>query len=179
MLTGPLPALVDHRKMASQAKILEGLVPVSQLHRLRDMLAEIDGDVYLKLAFSRGNQERTRISGTTSATVELICQNCLAPYRQDLQCELDLEVVEQESELALLEEDADGFVADSHEIRLVDLIEDELILAVPMIPRHADGECPGREYEQVAVEAPVTPETTHRPFAGLAEAIKNKDKAES
>ncbi|MBT4492626.1 MAG: hypothetical protein HOC70_05225 [Gammaproteobacteria bacterium] len=179
MLTGPLPALIDHRKLANQGRILEGSVPVNHLSRLRDMLAKVDGDVYLKLAFSKGDQQKTHVSGTTYATVELVCQNCLRGYSQELRCELGLDIVEQESELALLEENADSFIADGQEIRIVDLIEDELILAVPMIPRHADGACPGNDYGQAADDEPVTTEMTHQPFAGLAEAIKNKDNSES
>jgi len=165
--------------MASQGKILEGSVPVSRLTRFREMLARQSGDVHLQLAFSRGAQNRTHLSGILNTTVDLICQNCLAPFSLSLDCDIRFVIVENEADLNELEEGVEGFLADGREVRLAELIEDELILAVPMIPRHIDEECPGNNYQQDADEVPAETETTHRPFADLAEAMKKQDKAES
>lgn len=180
MLTGPLPALVDHRKMASRQQVLEGSVPLSQLSRFSDMLAQVDGDVDLVLAFSKGNHDWTKVSGSATATVALICQNCMQSYQQSVDCEIDVNIVSREEDLRQLDEDADGFVCTEPQIAVVHLVEDELILATPMIPRHA-GQCPDNDYRQEPENVPEVEEekTTHRPFAGLAEAMKGLDKPEN
>ncbi len=80
-------------------------------------------------------------------------------------------------------EDADGIVTPDKVMAVADLIEDELILTMPMIPRHEEGECPKTEYEQVGIVLPEVLEvkevqesqTTYRPFAGLAETIDKQN----
>ena len=164
--------------MASQEKVFEGSVPISQLSRLSEILAEVDGDVDLELAFSKGNQDRTQISGNLQATVALICQNCMQIYRQALVCQIDLAVVGRKDDMDELDESTDSLVCTDRELALRDLVEDELILCVPMIPRHPD-QCPDSEF-LLEQEIPALEEqTTHRPFAELAEAMKKQEKPES
>jgi uncharacterized protein len=169
MLTGPLPELLDHRKMANQAGILEGSVPVQQFTRLREMLESGDGDVHLKLAFSKGDRDRTHVTGVVTARVELICQNCMTQYGQEIGSEVKMDIFPSEERLlaALEAEDSteqtsDGLVCSGKVIKIVDLVEDELILSVPMIPRHDDKDCPENEYNVAAdpVKAPVVEERT-------------------
>ena len=180
MLTGPLPARLDHRKMASQAQVLRGAVPISQLPRFGEMLAEADGDIDLVLAFSRGKQGRTQIRGSAQAAVGLICQKCLRPFRQSLDCVINFEVVGSDAGCDQLEDDADTIVCDDKEISLTVLLEDELSMSMPMIPRHTVTQCPSNEYRRVDLELPIDEvKTTHRPFAGLAAAMKKKDNQES
>ena len=57
-------------------------------------------------------------------------------------------------------------------IRLRELVEEELLLALPAAPRHERGEC--GETAQVAAEPASVP--TQRPFAGLGELLGNVDK---
>jgi uncharacterized metal-binding protein YceD (DUF177 family) len=67
-----------------------------------------------------------------------------------------------------------------HEDRLIsisELVEDQLMLALPMIARHDDGECPETDYEK---ERESLPEgkierdagNTYRPFFNLAKEIE-------
>ena len=75
----------------------------------------------------------------------------------------------------LLHEDDDGLVCEDELILLVDLLEDELILALPMVGKHPEGEC--KPAADVAAEPNTAVEPadrkgaskdTYRPFAGLA-----------
>jgi uncharacterized protein len=164
MLTGPLPELLDHRKMANQAGILEGSVPVQQFTRLREMLESGDGDVHLKLAFSKGDRDRTHVTGVVTARVELICQNCMTQYGQEIGSEVKMDIFPSEERL------------------LAALEAEDSLLSVPMIPRHDDKDCPENEYNVAAdpVKAPVVEErTTYRPFADLAKAMEKENDSES
>ena len=180
MLTGPLPTRLDHRKMASRGQVLKGTIPVDRFVRFSELLTEVDGDIDLDLAFSRGQQGKTNICGSARATVALICQSCLQPFRYELDCKISLNVVASDSEIAELEDNSSVVVCEDSEISLADFLEDELIMSVPMIPRHVEAQCPDNEYRQVDAEAPIEDNTTtHRPFADLAAAIKRQDTKES
>ena len=187
MLTGPLPELIDHRKMAGQAGILKGSVPVQQFTRLREMLEAGDGDVHLKLAFSKGGRDRTHVTGVVTARVELICQNCLTRYGQEIGSNVKMDIFPSEESLKAaheaehsLEQSVDGLVCPGKLARVVDLVEDELLLAVPMIPRHDAQACPDNNYEAPAetIVEPVDDRTTYRPFADLAKAIDDQNDSE-
>ena len=105
----------------------------------------------------------------------------MTSYMQPVDCTVDTLIVADESDLWSLEDDTDGLVCAERIIAVTDLVEDELILAVPMIPRHHD-ECSGDDFQhdsELVTEAPVETETTHRPFADLAAAMSKLNKPES
>lgn len=182
MLTGPLPELIDHRKLANQAGVLEGSIAVERFLRFKEMLAEETGEVQLNLSFDRGDLKCTLVAGRVSANVHLVCQSCMAPYVQTLNCDISASVVVDESKHVVYEQETEVIVHLEKLIPTVDLVEDELILMLPMIPRHPQ-ECPDGEYSQEPVVEAVIPEVreteTHRPFADLAETINKRNKAES
>ena len=182
MLAGPLPELLDHRKLANQQGIVEGSFPVKQLERFGEMLVDLAGDVNLRLAFSKGEHDRTEVHGHVATEVRLECQFCLRPVTIRLSSEIAVIVVKSEAELEKLEEEQDGIISADKLMPIAALVEDELMLAVPMIPRHGDGECPDSEYavtEDLAAEKQDESATTYRPFAGLADAIGKQNEPES
>jgi uncharacterized protein len=177
MLTGPIPERVDHRKLANQAGLIEGSLPLQCFHRLGEMLLVREGDVYLRLEFSKGEYGSTEVKGSAATEVSLICQSCMEQFRQQLTCELALRLVSDESKLEHLSEDDDAIVVPDKVVSVAELVEDELILAMPMIPRHEEGQCPGTDYEQEEIVQPVVKQenTTHRPFADLAKTMDNQN----
>jgi len=165
--------------MASQARMLKGKVPISELQRFGAMLVDVDGNIDLDLSFSKGKQGRTLILGRARVTVGLICQNCMQAFRESLDCDINFQIVSNDREHELFEDDVDTVVCENIEISLADLIEDELIMSVPMIPRHSENECHDNEYRQGNAEIVVDEiNNTHRPFAGLAVALKKQDNLE-
>ena len=175
MLTGPLPQQVDHRRLAAEKSELHGSLPLASFSRLGEMIAGVDGDVEVQLKFRPGKKHRTLVLGRFSTTVVMECQNCLEPVTVKVASSLRSLVVAQVEDLLAMEQDEDGIVCNSTELSLVDLLEDELILNLPMVPRHDVGECTG-EAALISGEEPApeqTPEAqegdTYRPFAGLAE----------
>ena len=165
--------------MANRSGILQGFVPVRQFTRFRALLATDAGDVHLELAFRRGGEVgadtgagRTRVTGKMEAGVSLICQGCMAVYVHRLACHLAVEIVPDEAALLSLDERTDGYIHADNMLSLVDLVEDELIVSLPMIAKHEA--CPDNEYRQVKEADTTVEEETHRPFADLAKVIKDK-----
>jgi uncharacterized protein len=183
MSTGPIPERVDHRKLANQAGLIEGTLPIQCFHRLGEMLVVSEGEVYLRLEFSKGDFGSTRVNGTAATEVCIICQNCMQQFRRSVSCDVALLVVSDESKLERLPEADDAIVAADKVISVAELVEDELILAMPMIPRHEEGQCPETDYAQEEIVLQETQEeqeveevqTTYRPFADLAKTIDKQN----
>lgn len=95
------------------------------------------------------------------------CQACLDPMVVTVTLSIDSEIVASVDDLLELDQQENGVVCAAPRISLVDLLEDDLIVALPMVPRHEDGGC-GAEVPK-AVHEEEAPVDTHRPFAGLAE----------
>jgi uncharacterized protein len=74
------------------------------------------------------------------------CQRCLAPLVVPLVVDAELELADSAGEIATAEDDIDRVVA-SPAMPLAQLVEDELLLALPMVPRHEACEPPGEGYD--------------------------------
>jgi uncharacterized protein len=77
------------------------------------------------------------------ATVELVCQRCLGVYAEELALERVYPIARDEAELARWERDEplmEALVADPRMI-VSELIEDEILLSLPTVPRHPEGMC--------------------------------------
>ena len=177
MSTGPIPERVDHRKLANQAGLIEGTLPIQCFHRFGEMLVVSEGDVNLRLEFSQGDFGSTSVNGSAATEVSLICQNCMQQFRRKVSCDVALQVVTDESKLEHLPELDDAIVAPDKVISVVDLVEDELILAMPMISRHEEGQCLETDYEQqgIVLQEVQEAQTTYRPFADLAKTIDKQN----
>jgi uncharacterized protein len=140
------------------------------------MLVVTEGDIYLRLEFGKGELGSTKVNGLVSTEVCTICQNCMQQFWRKISCDVALQIISDESKLERLDENEDAIVAPDKVISVAELIEDELILAMPMIPRHEEGQCPESDYSQdmtVLHEIREVREvqTTYRPFADLAKTI--------
>jgi uncharacterized protein len=105
-------------------------------------------------------------------------------FWKKISSDVALQIVAEEGALRHLSENEDAMVAPGNVILVVDLIEDELILAMPMIPRHEEGQCPETDCEPKAISSQEGRDvqevpTTYRPFADLAKAIDKQKKLQS
>ena len=77
------------------------------------------------------------------ATVWLTCQLCMTRFPETLNLDTVLPVARNDAELLLWEESdplLDALIADP-EFNVADLVEDEILLSLPVVPMHAEGEC--------------------------------------
>lgn len=70
-------------------------------------------------------------------TVELLCQRCLEPFAQPLEERLELMLVEPGASNASIPDGYEPFELDDGRLLPARLIEDELIVAIPLVPKHA------------------------------------------
>lgn len=145
-MSGQLPVQIDPIRLADEGVRLCGTLPGSELARLRGLVLPDSRPepVAVDLKFERTGQGVRRLHGTIRTQVEMACKRCLQP--------LTIEIVAQPL-ILLLEpneaepDDGETLVVDAP-LSLAELVEDELLLAMPMSPGHGEGEC--------AVAFPVT-----------------------
>lgn len=137
---------IDPIRFAQEAQRLVGEFPLAEMDRLRDDLAEEHGVVSWDLQGAVvGGRPALRLRIEANPT--LICQRCLAPYVQLIESEGLLFLARNDAELERWESDdplIDVIVAEAR-LDVRTLIEDELLLSLPVVPRHEDDDCPRRE----------------------------------
>lgn len=162
-----LPDLVDPWRAAESSAIFAGRLPLSALPRLRALLIDTAGDVVYRLAFFRDSGERAVVIGDVDACLSLRCQRCLKAMEHRVNARVELALVAGLDEVERLPDSHDPLLVTDHLIRPLDLIEDELLLGLPQIPRHEPGICRA-EVECLSSPAPATNGGEMNPFAALA-----------
>jgi len=171
-MSEPLPTYIDPVKLAQRHTELTGELPLATLSRLAESLCETAGTVQVDWQFHIDEQHRLIVTGHLQADLRLLCQRCLQPMAWPIANQIalvQLAVGQTEEDLPA------GFEAFEYTTQspllLREWVEDELILALPLIARHQ--QCPRNEYQ---IATPVSQEPTEgkkNPFAALA-ALKNK-----
>ena len=136
-----LPIYIDIRKVFDLESVFEGSCSLERLPRFAGCLASLDGEVSGKLQFFRSEADLRVILGSVSATVEVICQRCLEPLSLHLVDTIQLALVESESQIDSLEAQWDPWMIDGPRITIASLLEEQLILCMPLVNYHADDRC--------------------------------------
>jgi len=164
-----LPVQADPRRLCEQGKSFAGKVALRELARLTPLLASDEGEAAFTLEFDQDREKRPRIRGHVQATLSLVCQRCLGDMALQVDAGFQLTPVSGPREAEMLPDDYDPLMLDEPLLRLLDLVEDELILAIPPAPRHSGLACGASHSGQEQAE-PVegTPPRADSPFAMLA-----------
>ena len=170
MLTGPLPGEVDHRKLAAEKARIDGLIPIAHFTRLTELIESETGEFAVSLKFRPSKKQRSLVVGSCTGSVTMICQHCLEPFEVPVDAKIRTLVVDAEEDLAALQPDEEGLVCEGEKVALVDLLEDDVIVSLPMVPRHPEGECESPGHSNAGIEER---SDTYKPFAGLKELTKD------
>jgi uncharacterized protein len=132
----------DSLRFARAGDDQSGEVRLAELSRLADVLVSDEGVVHYRI---RGGMVTGRpvLKLDIDTVVVLRCQHCLEPYRHEMRVNQVFPVARNEAQLELWERDdplLDALVADP-ELDVLTLVEDEILLSLPVAPRHAEGEC--------------------------------------
>ena len=153
----PLPKRFDPDQMARDGARHETSMSLSAFERLATLLHGTDGEVRITSGFTR-RKDHIVVGGRIHVAWPLECQRCLEPMTVAIDEPYEFVFVESERAARVLPEALDPVVLDENgQIRVVDLLEDELILHVPAIPKHDDlAECTDAERSFGEVEAEST-----------------------
>ncbi len=160
-MQGKLPERVDPKRLAHQGARLAGSIPAAALSRLGAAF-EIRGAAQVELAFGWSAEGRVQIRGEISVPLAGTCQRCLQEYVTTLRADVDLEIGESPRDT---EQDFELVLGADERLDIVELVEDELLLAAPMIALHPRGECSAPDGADD--EPAPTAEAARKPFADL------------
>lgn len=136
------PGPLDTLQFAHSGGSLEGVFRADELPRLRGNLTS--DDVAVQYRISGGSEAgRPVLKLDVSARVWLTCQRCLDLYPEQLELHSVLPIARNEAELERWENEdplVDALVAESR-LDVATLVEDEILLGLPVVPRHPEGEC--------------------------------------
>ena len=136
-----MPVQIDPFRFAVKREHLLGKIPLKQLKRLTAELESSEGDVDVDVNFTIDDDGTTLLQGTINTEVQLICQRCLETMPHQLDIEFQLALVKTEAEMERLGDQYESCLIEDTPIMFSDLIEDELLLALPVIPKHLDDSC--------------------------------------
>ena len=136
----PLPDRFNPDLMPRDGTRHEATLPIARFERLAAILASDVGEVHVAVGFVR-REDHLVAAGRVRADCTLRCQRCLEPMTLPVDEPFELTFAESEAAAQALPEALDPVVLDdTGRITAVALVEDELILHVPLIARHAPGD---------------------------------------
>jgi uncharacterized protein len=157
-------AIIDGLEFARGGRRLAGQVPLSALSRLADSLVDTTGTLDSELVGAQDDEGKCWLTLRLSGRLPVRCQRCLEAVMLPLAVTNRLLLVPPGKAWPDDELVEDGFdaVAAEKETALLPLIEDEVLLTLPIAPRHETCEPP----------APLVDEHGPSPFAALAQIKK-------
>jgi uncharacterized protein len=157
MFTRPF---IDSLDFAHRGGELIGEVPVAELPRMADLLADFEGKISYILRGFEGKDGKPQLKLTLDGVCNLRCQRCLSALNYPFKLVARLRLVSDgEADNADIEDDeVDNIPADKR-LDVLALLEEELLLSLPIAPKHGSGEC------EIAVEGL---NRSNNPFAVLA-----------
>lgn len=175
------PDIVDPWKAADGKRSFHGTMPMKRMGRLEAMLAPSAdnrrGEAAFELHFAYDEQGLVTIDVAVKAELPLICQRSLQPFVEQVERHSLLVVIEHINEQESVPESYEPILVEGRRLAPVDIVEEELILAVPQVPKSPESE----EIElstdgEVKASSAEMKEPTHRPFEGLAGLMKENVK---
>lgn len=158
----PQDLLIHPDRIATRPQVWEGTFAPGELGRLEDSLAGPEGELRYRITAQLDRQRRKVVSCIIEGFVFLTCQSSLEDFRHDVSISDRLVLVASEAELPPIEgeSDAEDYLVADGPLDIRDLVEDAVLLSLPMVPRKPGlGEAPGGR-EGVSREP--------SPFAALA-----------
>lgn len=130
--------VIDSLAFAREAGSLQGKLPIAGLTRLLDYLVDSAGGLTYRVEGKMGHRSRAQLWLQLDGVLSLSCQRCLEGIEHPIHVRSLLEFVDDEEDLTQeeIEDDSKDFLPTQKELDVTALIEDEIILALPIAPCH-------------------------------------------
>lgn len=157
---------VNAYDLARDKRVVEGTVKLSDLPRLKDLILPTEGTVTYRICGFTAKKGWPGAVMELATVVPLVCNRCTKPMDFKIENEVTFRFAksEEEADAIPIEEDEDvEVIVGSEKLNLMDWIEEELILSLPLVPVHEEGcHADAPEEQEEEIEKP-------NPFAKLKE----------
>lgn len=170
----PLTDPVDVGLLSASQTTTSADYPLSRFERLRESLARHEGAAQVEFRFhavNDGAQEFPALEGHVRARPWLVCQRCLSPFAWRLESSFRVAFTATDEQAARVPIEYEGVVAPGGRVSLAELVEDELLLALPLVPMHETPEECHAPPEEAAPGEDVVRDEVRRPFARLRDLL--------
>jgi|TARA_B110000211_G_scaffold233946_2_gene301723 uncharacterized protein len=141
-----LHRLYQYQKEASQRSYHEGLITLVELSRLTAMLKSDQAEISVQFCISDSDYDQQVVKGHIEAELSIECQRCLKPVVQPVH--LDFELLINAPDHVVQNSGLDTLYSEDGMIDIFEVVEDELILGLPLVALHENGSC--NEYWQIS-----------------------------
>ena len=163
---------LDVDRLSLGAAVLDFDIALAQLPRLSARAELMGGSVQGTVRFGR-DAGRAVADVSLAGTVQLRCQRCMQPMALPLSAHVKVALLLSEADSSTVDDAFEPVLAPEGRISVAELIEEEVLLSLPIVSMHAgDEQCEPLENAGGASEPPA--ETTQRPFARLGELLSHK-----
>lgn len=138
-MPGGWSSLIDPIQLADKGARLSGALPLKGMRRLAELCLDDTGSVTIDLQFERSHGLRM-MHGTIDARVRLTCQRCMESFESDLKTRPRLLLLRHGERDELL--GAGDVLVVEKPVAISAIVEDELLLVMPMVPIHPAENCP-------------------------------------
>jgi uncharacterized protein len=143
-------SLRDLESLANRGVTLGGELTIGKLTRLKSLLHSDAGSVSATLRFRQRGDGWLETDIEYRATVELVCQRCLEPFRHEWADTAHVVLADAASVPAAVPAGFEPFELEDGRLQPAELVEDELIVAIPLVPKHGRIEDCGSVARQLA-----------------------------
>lgn len=158
--------------MVTARRSYQGSLPIAAMPRLCAALAGTEGELSYAMEFGRDGLGTAVVEVRAQAPLRLLCQRSLEPFTLRVAIDSTLGLIRHEREESALPPDCEPLlVGEDGKLNPVEVIEDELLLALPLVPVNPDSHLPDDVTPAVTV-AQAAPARTDHPFAVLRELKK-------
>ncbi|MCL6711510.1 YceD family protein [Pseudomonas sp. R2.Fl] len=161
--------MLDAWRMVAARRSFEGRLPLSSMKRLQGLLNDTDGEARYTIEFDQDALRVPYVELRIEAQLPLVCQRSLQRFLLPVSLVQRLGLVRDEADEAALPPDYEALlVPEDGMLHPADLVEDELVLAVPVVPVNPESDAVERDWPAQEEEL-----AKANPFAALASLKKN------
>jgi uncharacterized protein len=165
---------LDVDRLVDRGADVDFSLSLAELPRLRSRLASVEGTVHGLVHFERESRlPVAQVSMSGSAT--LLCQRCLQKMQVPVQTSARVALIYSEADVSRVPEYLEPMLATEGRISIAELVEEELMLFLPIVPLHENAsECAVEPSTPLLAADQEEQPTTQKPFEQLQELLKRK-----
>ena len=167
-MVASLPDYVEPIRLAQAGTQIEGTLSTASLPRLTAMVGAQQGRLHARIDFGIDAQEYKYVAANIEVDLTLQCNRCLQPMRVPIVTKVALAIVGTETDAEELPARYEPLIVVDDTVSVKEMVEDELILALPIVPVHAPKDC------QAGTTTTGEDIPRENPFAVLA-SLKDRD----
>ena len=169
--------MIEIQRLAKNNADVTLTVQLDELTQLTPLLAveKSAEPVAVSVTFSMDEGGSICLHLIAQPSLALICQRCLQPYLQTLALDVIFSPIKQQQEARLLPESYEPALLENDSLSLVRLFEEELILSIPLVPKHTDyAQCSAKGLTEEKVAKEAGKKASSNPFAVLKKLKKTE-----